>query len=398
MATPALALNNLRGLVILIVIAFHSVLAYLRYAPVHALPFNDPPYQWRSFPIVDSARWFGFDLFCALQDLYLISLMFFLSGLFVWRSLVRKGAGLFFADRLRRLGLPFALAVIFLMPLAHYPVYRAAAVDPGVGAYWRHLLALPFWPNGPEWFLSALLILDFTAIVLFKIAPSYGAALGRVCGHPAWFVPLLFAASAAAYVPLALAFTPSAWLDVGPLAFQVSRPLHYAVYFYAGIGVGAYGLERGLLEPGGFLMRRWRHLLTAAVLSYVLWLGSSGLVIAAGAPVPAALQILVALSFVLACGAGSLCALALAIRFADRRLPALEPLNENAYGLYLIHYVFVVWLQYSLLSAPLPGIVKGVIVACGTLLLSLIAVAALGRIPAAARIIGMPEHTAQTAR
>jgi glucans biosynthesis protein C len=226
MSTPGPALNNLRGVVIIIVIAFHSVLAYLYYGPAHALPFNDPPYQWRSFPIIDSARWFGFDLFCALQDLYLISLMFFLSGLFVWRSLSRKGSGGFLRDRLLRLGLPFALVVTFVMPISHYPIYRATSVDPGVDAFLQHLLALPFWPSGPPWFLLVLLVFDSAAAAVFKFARGWGDALGRLCADPARLVILLLSASAVAYVPLALAFTPFEWLDIGPFAFQLSRPLH----------------------------------------------------------------------------------------------------------------------------------------------------------------------------
>lgn len=398
MASPALALNNLRGIVVVVVMAFHSVLAYLRYAPAGTRSFNDPPFQWRSFPIVDTERWFGFDLFCALQDLYLISLMFFLSGLFVWRSLARKGGGGFLAGRLWRIGLPFVLTAIFLMPLAHYPVYRLTAVNPGLSAFWHHWLALPFWPTGPAWFLLALLVFDVIAVALFKIAPGYGDALGRLCARPLRFLAVLLAASALGYVPLALAFTPFEWWDIGPLALQLSRPLHYGVYFFAGVGVGAYGIERGLLATEGWLVRRWRLSIAAAAMAYVAWLGSAGLAMASGNPAPMAAQILVALCFVLACCAGCLSALALVIRFADRRLPALEPLNENAYGLYLIHYVFVVWLQYLLLDAALGAVVKGALVFIGTLLLSLMTVAAIGRVPAAAWIIGWARRTAPTIR
>ena len=86
----SLALANLRGVVILIVLAFHAMLAYLNWIPVTGSGFDTPPYDWRAFPIIDSHRFFGFDLICAWQDVYLMSLMFFLSGLFVWPSLVRK--------------------------------------------------------------------------------------------------------------------------------------------------------------------------------------------------------------------------------------------------------------------------------------------------------------------
>ncbi len=90
LSRSSLALDNLRAVVILIVLAFHSVLAYVEWTPATSAGFDDPPYAWRAFPIVDSHRWFGFDLFCAWQDVYLMSLLFLLSGLFVWPSLLRK--------------------------------------------------------------------------------------------------------------------------------------------------------------------------------------------------------------------------------------------------------------------------------------------------------------------
>lgn len=86
MQSSSIALSNLRAFVILIVVAFHSVLAYLGSAPIAAAPFDDPPYRWIATPILDNERWFGFDLFCAFNYVYLMHFMFFLSGLFVWPS------------------------------------------------------------------------------------------------------------------------------------------------------------------------------------------------------------------------------------------------------------------------------------------------------------------------
>jgi hypothetical protein len=57
MSPSSLALSNLRAIVILIVLAFHSMLAYLVWVPiVAATDFASPPYAWRSFPIIDSHR------------------------------------------------------------------------------------------------------------------------------------------------------------------------------------------------------------------------------------------------------------------------------------------------------------------------------------------------------
>src|ERR1700737_3205671 len=128
MSKSSLALSNLRGFVILLVVAFHSVLAYLGSQPASQAPFDSPPYHWKAFAILDSERWFGFDLFRAFQYVYLMHFMFFLSGLFVWSSLQRKGGMRFLYDRCLRLGVPLVLGVYLLMPLAHSPVSRATPV------------------------------------------------------------------------------------------------------------------------------------------------------------------------------------------------------------------------------------------------------------------------------
>src|SRR5262249_12888482 len=129
MSRTSLAIVNLRAFVILLVLSFHSSLAYLATQSPTQFAFDAPPYEWRAIPIVDSARWFGFDLYGAWQYVFLMPFMFFLSGLFVWPSLSRKGASTFVYERTRRIGIPFALAIGLWMPFAYYPVYRLSAID-----------------------------------------------------------------------------------------------------------------------------------------------------------------------------------------------------------------------------------------------------------------------------
>jgi len=95
-----------------------------------------------------------------------------------------------------------------------------------------------------------------------------------------------------------------------------------------------------------------------------------------------------ALGFVLACAGGGMVVLALALHFTTRRRRVLNSLSENAYGMYLVHYVFVVWLQYAMLGVAVPAIVKAAIVFAGTLLLSWGATAAIRSVPLGARLIG----------
>jgi glucan biosynthesis protein C len=398
MSRSSLALNNLRAFVILLVLSFHSVLAYLGSLPPSRFVFDEPPFRWRSFPIVDSQRFWGFDLFCAWQDVFLMSLFFFISGLFVWPSLKRKGGGTFLLDRLLRLGLPFALVVAFLMPIAHYPTYVGAAADKSVAAYWRHLIALPLWPTGPSWFLFLLLIAALCAAALHKLFPGWGDALARLMAsardRPILYFVGLVTASAVAYLPLAIAFTPWEWWHHGPFPFQLSRPLHYAVYFFGGAAVGAYGLDRGPFALDGILVRRWGAWLGAAVASFVLWLAVTALTMNDQAAAPLGLQIAAGLSFVLACAASCCAILALVLRFAARDLPSLHGLKECAYGIYLIHYLFIVWLQFAMLDAPLPAVLKALIVFGGTLVLSWgIISAAIRSLPRVALVIGGERRT-----
>jgi len=388
----SLALGNLRAFVILLVLSFHSVLAYLQFLPAASFPFDSPPYLWRAFPIVDSNRWFGFDLYCAWQDVFLMSLFFFLSGLFVWPSLARRGTANFVHGRILRLGLPFVLVVTILMPLTLYPTYLQATSEPGLAAYWRHWLALPFWPCGPMWFLWLLLVGDFMAAALHRFAPSLGSLLIRVSSvaevRPARYLVGFVFVSVFAYVPLAIAFTPAAWFQQGPFAFQISRPFHYALYFFAGVGLGAGGVERGLLAADGLLVRQWPMWVIAAAVSLVTWMGLTGLTMAQGASLSLGLQIPADLSFVLACFASCFAVLAIVLRFAARRLPLLAGLRNSSYGMYLVHYLFVVWLQFAMLGATLPAVIKAAAVFGGTLLLSWGTVAALRRLPSVAQIIG----------
>ena len=225
MSRSSIALSNLRAVVIVIVLAFHAVLAYLASLPTAPYRFDDAPYRWQAIPIVDNQRFFGFDLFCAWQDVSLMSLMFFLSGLFVPSSLTRKGGMTFLSDRFFRIGLPLAAVVVFLMPLTYYPTYSLTAADLSVSAYWQHLTALPFWPCGPQWFLWQLLAMNVMAAGLHRFVPGWAEGLARLAGsaraHPVRFFGGLVAISALAYVPLALAYTPWEWTSYGPFSFQI---------------------------------------------------------------------------------------------------------------------------------------------------------------------------------
>ncbi|MBV8698877.1 acyltransferase family protein [Bradyrhizobium sp.] len=359
-------LSNLRAVVILIVVAFHSVLPYLASQPAQPFPFDEPPYRWVAFPIIDRERFFGFDLFCAWQDVSLMTLMFFLAGVFTAPSLNRKGALGYLSDRCWRIGLPFLLAAAILAPLAYFASYLTTAADPTLDAFARHWLDLPMWPAGPAWFLWQLFVLSAIAAALQAFAPRWLESLSsfaaRLGDRPLAVFVALVAVSTLSYVPLALAFSAWDWASLGPFAVQLSRPLTYLVYFFAGFALGSRGFDRGLLQSSGALSRHWLLLLALAIVTMSTWGLLTSLTLPDWNASPFAYRLMAALAFPPACASGVLSLLAIALRFLNRRDRILDSLSANAYSIYLLHYVAVVWLQYALLAVALSAVAKGAIV------------------------------------
>src|SRR6202162_1852720 len=69
------------------------------------LPHSVIPYTY--FGHTDPKSWIGFDAVVLATDSFFMAMFFFLSGLFVWPGIARKGPLNYLSDRLRRLALPF---------------------------------------------------------------------------------------------------------------------------------------------------------------------------------------------------------------------------------------------------------------------------------------------------
>jgi peptidoglycan/LPS O-acetylase OafA/YrhL len=385
------SLDYLRAFIVLLVLLHHSVLAYAVMWPAQPRTFNILP-----APIVDPQRWAGFDVVAVFNDTFFMALMFLLSGLFVWPGIERKGAAKFLSDRILRLGVPFALAAAILMPLAYYPSYAVTGADPAFVAYARAWLSLGFWPAGPAWFIWLLLVFDAVAVGLHVLwrrwtTDAQAPQLPGIYGHPPAFLAMLLVVSALVYVPMELIFSADRWVNLGPFSFQASRLLLYAACFLAGIMIGASGTETGLLAGNAGLARRWPIWLSAGLAAFVLRLAVIITLVlpvaAAHRPLPLAVRLLSDLTLVLCCVTISLAFIAIFRRFAGAHRPVFDSLGASSYGIYLIHYPVVVWLQFALLAAALGPIVKGSLVLFGAVALSWGIVVALRRIPVIARVL-----------
>ena len=374
------SLSYLRAFVTALVVAHHSVLAYVSFKFPRMSSFTARPLFWTAFPVTDHATWPGFDIFVGWNDIFFMALIFFISGLFVWPSLKSHGAVEFLKRRLLRLGLPFIVAAGIVAPLAYYPAYLLFGAHPQFSAYAQAWLSLGNWPAGPAWFLWVLLVFDCIAALCYVAVPraieSAARFLVKTGERPILFYFTLAAVSTAAFIPLVMIFDPMQWTVFGPFFFQTSRALHYLVYFFAGVCAGAFGQRTTLFANSGRLARRW-----------FLWGGLSLIAfVARAASYLRGMQLLSEVLITVSCASSCMFVISVFVRFARKSL-LLDRFSDNAYGVYLLHYIFAIWLQWALLRVALPALCKGLAVIAGSIVLSYFLSAGLRRSSTVARFI-----------
>ena len=407
-------LDYLRSFVTVLVVAHHSSLAYTTFAH-----FNKDAYILSTHPIVDTVRWKGLDIFEDFNDVYFMSLLFLISGLFVIQSLENKGVKRFIRDRLRRLFIPFAIGVTLLMLLAYYPAYLLAhggglpnvsgtpgatvlpgmsgtpgttvlsgmsktpgtTVPPGMSglrAYVVDFFTVEGWPVGPPWFIWVLFAFNLVFAVSYPLLKKGVHKLGILVSqqkeHPlrigiAWLILTWIA-----YIPFMHWFGPDSWTGWGPFDFQKSRLFLYFCYFIVGVLIGATDLNTGLLSGESIFVKTGTFWMAGCLAIYALLKLNE-------APLTDLLShhrlglvsatLIYRTIWVLSCTFSCIALLTTFKEWIRRSSAWWESLSANAYGIYLTHYIFVVWCQYGLLSIHLPAVVKFLITAMGPIFVAI---------------------------
>jgi surface polysaccharide O-acyltransferase-like enzyme len=374
-------LDRARTFITLLVVLHHSVVNYTY------------------FGSGDSKRWLGFDLVVLFNDSFFMACMFLISGLFVRDNLVRRGPANFLAGRAGRLGVPYLISIFVLMPVAYYPTFLRYhlpdTTDFNFFHFWWRTLTIGPWPSGPAWFLWVLLAFDAVAALVWFVAPHAIEALGKSIHALRYRPGAAFVAfclfSIALYLPLRLIFGDAAWFEPShfPLPIQTSRILLYSGYFFVGVGIGATDLSAGVLAENGELVSRWKTWFVLAAVFYgtILFLVYAHHNWVADFDMPPLWwRVTYGLAFALFSAAMAFAEPAFFLRSAKSGLRVLDAMRPSAYGIFLVHYVFIVWLQYAVYDPPLPAVVKFAIVFTGTLSLSWGSVVLLRKIPAVARM------------
>ena len=369
------AIDHARSFLTLVVLLHHAVI----------------PYTY--FGHTDAKSWIGFDMIVLATDSFFMAMFFFLSGLFVWPGLKHKTPRAFFGDRLLRLGLPFVIAAFTVIPLAYYAI--ALRQTPGItfSAFWWKTITAGPWQSGPIWFVWVLLTFDLTASLLYRLSPTLVDPITRLSqrsfDQPARFFLFLVAVTVVTYIPALVWFGPNRWFEFGPFDVQASRVLLYASYFFIGAGIGAAHFDRGVLSDDGRLAKSSWGWLVATLIPYcLLWVMIYIKRAILGNPSPQPDWYLAIYGFFFVVFSAAILFTILGYFLRSKRLwIVLDRMQGDAYGMFLVHYPIVLWLQYWLFDYDLPAIVKATIAFVLTVALSWAVTAALRKIPGATKVL-----------
>jgi hypothetical protein len=367
-------LDNLKVVLIALIIAMHAVLGYV--GIVVAWTYSDVR-ETTLHPVVEMVLLvvlspFGF---------FLIALLFLVAGLLTPGSHDRKGGRRFVVDRLLRLGVPFVLYVFLVQPTLVYAVEHP--LGGAAGTYWQEYLGAERQVDtGPLWFVGVLL--------LYSLAY---AAWRRLRGPDR---PVLRPPTLRTLVVSALVVAPTSFVirlvypyggESGITDLNLWEwPACIAVFV---IGVRAAG--SGWLEAlPDDLVRTSRRLTATGVVAMTALLyvaGSADAVddMLGGPHVLAAVFACVEAVLVVF---GPVWLLDLSRRRLDRHLPWGEELGRSAYGAFMLQAIFLMGLAVALRPIPFPAEAKAVLVAVGGVVASFGAAWLLiRRVPGVSRIL-----------
>jgi len=221
-------LDNLRTATIFLVLVFHAALAYMLYAP-----------DW--WYVIDTKRVLSADILVIWADVFIMPVMFFISGYFGVKSLAAKSFGRFWASKWKRIGLPWIFGSVVLAPQLTYIIFQSR----GIPIRFWDFYTTQFWgeayQQGQFWYLGALLCL-YTLLTLASFLMPQIRQQNVVARRPSpalLIAVVLGGAFAAAWIAALAPYGDNTWIH--PLYLIVLQPTRVPFYLlYFALGVIAY--------------------------------------------------------------------------------------------------------------------------------------------------------------
>ncbi len=203
--------------------------------------------------------------FCATNQAFFMGLFFFISAYFVPGSYDRKGAGVFFKDRLIRLGIPLAIYSWVLNPIMLYMLFGGQGVP-----FFDYYLRVYFGENaligsGPTWFIETLLIFSLVYVGWRVVTRNRPAPVAQESPFPGNRSIVLFALTIAVLAFIVRLVFIVDEFNFGPLNLQFGFFVQYIALFAIGLVAYRRNWLVNLPEATG---RLWLRVAIALVLAW----------------------------------------------------------------------------------------------------------------------------------
>ncbi len=380
--------DNLRSLMVLLVLVFHAGASYGAFPPFW--PFREANLSEVITHIMP------------LFEVFMMSILFFVAGYFALPSLQKVGDKRFLQGKLKRLGIPWLVVIVLVLPVLDYIHYYTQTVSEGLlprkfGTHWwlsmkkigefhvgrmrmsGFLDMTEHFYQRYMWFLSLLLLLFVGFWLTYKAREKWGRGSDRSVQegtasnksvYPALAVVgllnvLLFALAKSLTSSLDNPFD-MVWFSLGNVVqFELAKLAFYIPYF----GLGVYAYSRKWFARGQQLGRPWAWGAICFLLTVATMLVARSMTRAAEPSLGLQFAFVVAYPLWTFSFLGMFTAVA--AKHWNRATTLNRKLAANSYNMYLAHYVSVMTLPL-LLSVWAGGaaLVKFGIVALLTILFS----------------------------
>jgi surface polysaccharide O-acyltransferase-like enzyme len=318
-----LYVNNLRTLLIALIIMLHIAITY-----------GADGRWYYSEPTNDIVTIVALTIFTTTVQSFALGFFFMISGYFTPGSFDRKGIGLFLRDRFMRLGIPFLVYYFVISPGIFYFLY--------VRSMGKRVPLGEWFGSGPLWFVEVLFV--FVLIYSFwrvTLRPKNGAVPDRQPpGHRELFIFAALWSLASFLVRM-----------VFPLGYAIHNLQFayfsgYVAFFIAGlVGYRNRWFDRFSRQVG----MRWLVVAGVGILMYPV-VAIAGGALEDTAPFLGGLrwQSLVFSTWEAFVGTGIVAGLLVIFRSRfDRQGKLAKAMSDNAYTAYIVHAPTVILMAYS---------------------------------------------------
>lgn len=332
-------LDNLRAVVILLVVVLHVSLCYMKFAPA-----------W--WFVIDSAQSMFFTYAVMLIDVPIMAVMFFMAGYFALPSLQKHGLPGFWIGKFKRIIIPWVLGVLFLSPPAMYMILLSRGKAPGYLDFWSGQFWGSMYSQSVFWFLGLLTVFYLMLSICYRFLPSLQTP-PRKSRNPSPLFPILYISVAAGFFLGMNQFYPvDTWIsDYYLLVFQPLRFFVYLLYFWLGI----LAWKRNWFTRQGYTPKALPWLIVAVV-SAVFYLTFKGMMATRGGEFP--VQLGNALGFNVFAYSVLMTGTALFKSYVNSSNGFWRSFSASSYGIYLFHSLAVYYGAYYLVGVEASPFIK----------------------------------------